>query len=41
VLLDKDGQIRDWISANDYIELGDGEEKLTPSDMVKLIKSVL
>lgn len=41
VLLDKDGNIRDWISANDYIELGDGQEKLTPSDMANLIKSVL
>lgn len=41
VLLDKDGQIRKWISANDYIETGDGGEKLTSSDMAKLIKSVL
>jgi protein SCO1/2 len=41
VLLDKDGNIREWISANDYIEMGDGEEKLTSSDMAKLIKSVL
>ncbi|WP_373230281.1 SCO family protein [Cohnella sp.] len=41
VLMDKNGQIRDWISANDYIETGDGGEKLTPSDMAKLIKSVL
>jgi len=42
VLLDRDGQIRDWISANDYIELdGDTDEKLTPADMAKKIKSVL
>ncbi|TVX98726.1 SCO family protein [Cohnella terricola] len=41
VLLDKKGQIRDWISANDYIDLGEGDKKLSPSDMVKKIKSVL
>ncbi|MFC4303857.1 SCO family protein [Cohnella boryungensis] len=39
VLLDKDGQIRDWISANDYIE--EGENRRSPSDMAKIIKSVL
>jgi len=39
VLLDDKGNIRDWISANDYIELGD--QNLTPSDMVKKIKSLL
>lgn len=39
VLLDKEGQIRDWISANDYIE--EGENNLSPSDMAKKIKSVL
>ena len=42
VLLDKKGQIRDWISANDYIDLeATGEEKLSPSDMAKKIKSIL
>jgi len=41
VLLDRDGNIRDWISANDYIDMGDGEEKLKPSEMAKKIKSVL
>lgn len=42
VLLDKDGQIRDWISANDYIEgYVDEEDKLSPSDMAKKIKSLL
>ncbi|QMV40915.1 SCO family protein [Cohnella cholangitidis] len=39
VLLDKDGQIRDWISANDYIE--EGGDNLSPSDMAKKIKSLL
>jgi protein SCO1/2 len=39
VLLDKDGQIREWISANDYIE--QGADNLAPSDMAKMIKSVL
>jgi protein SCO1/2 len=39
VLLDKDGQIRDWISANDYIE--QGADNLAPSDMAKKIKSLL
>jgi protein SCO1/2 len=41
VLLDKDGNIREWISANDYIETGDGQEKLTPNNMAKMIKSLL
>lgn len=42
VLLDKDGQIRDWISANDYIEgYADEEDRLSPSDMAKKIKSLL
>ncbi|BBI35126.1 SCO family protein [Cohnella abietis] len=36
VLLDKKGQIRDLINANDYIE---GTK--TPSDMAKMIKSLL
>lgn len=40
-LLDKDGQIRELISANDYIPMEDEEEELAPSDMVKIIKSVL
>ncbi|WP_256759782.1 SCO family protein [Cohnella sp. WQ 127256] len=39
VLLDKDGQVREWISANDYIL--EGENNLSPSDMAKIIKSVL
>ncbi len=39
VLLDREGQIRDWISANDYIL--EGENNLAPSDMAKKIKSVL
>ena len=39
VLLDKEGQIRDWISANDYFD--EGENNLSPSDMAKKIKSVL
>ncbi|WP_239618690.1 SCO family protein [Cohnella mopanensis] len=39
VLLDKNGQIRDWISANDYIE--EGADNLSPSDMAKKIKSLL
>ncbi|RKP56124.1 SCO family protein [Cohnella endophytica] len=39
VLLDKDGNVRDWISANDYIE--QGENNLTPQDMAKKIKSLL
>lgn len=39
ILLDQDGQIRDLISANDYIE--PGPKKLNPSDMVKQIKSLL
>jgi len=41
VLLDKKGQIRDWISANDYIDFEDNKKKLSPSDMVKQIKSLL
>jgi protein SCO1/2 len=39
VLLDKKGEIRDWISLNDYI--AQGENNLTPSDMAKKIKSLL
>lgn len=39
VLLDKKGQIRDWISANDYFM--EGENNLAPSDMAKKIKSLL
>lgn len=39
VLLDKDGQIREWINVNDYIEAG--ENNLSPSEMAKKIKSVL
>ena len=39
VLLDKDGQIREWINVNDYIE--EGENNLSPSEMAKMIKSVL
>lgn len=39
VLLDKEGQVRDWISANDYIF--DDEETLSPSHMTKKIKSLL
>ncbi|MFC4597063.1 SCO family protein [Cohnella hongkongensis] len=41
VLLDKQGQIRDWISANDYIDLEAGAEKLSPSELTRLIKSLL
>lgn len=39
VLLDKKGQIREWISANDYFM--EGENNLPPSEMVRLVKSVL
>lgn len=39
VLLDEDGQIRDYINANDYIL--EGENNLSPSEMAKKIKSVL
>jgi protein SCO1/2 len=39
VLLDKKGEIREWISLNDYID--QGENNLTPSDMAKKIKSLL
>jgi protein SCO1/2 len=39
VLLDKQGQIRDWISLNDYIDQGD--KNLTPKDMAKKIESLL
>jgi protein SCO1/2 len=39
VLLDKKGQIRDWISLNDYLEQGD--KNLTPKDMAKKIESLL
>lgn len=39
VLLDKKGNVRDWISANDYIE--QGADNLTPQDMAKEIKSLL
>ncbi|MCD9023925.1 SCO family protein [Cohnella silvisoli] len=39
VLLDKDGQIRDWISLNDYLEQGD--KNLTAKDMAKKIESLL
>ena len=43
VLLDKKGQIREWISANDYIDMeaGAGSDILSPSEMAKIIKSVL
>jgi protein SCO1/2 len=37
VLLDKQGQIRDWISLNDY----QGDKSLTPKDMAKKIESLL
>ncbi|MFC5530106.1 SCO family protein [Cohnella yongneupensis] len=39
VLLDKKGNVRDWISANDYIE--EGVNNKTPQDMAKEIKSLL
>ncbi len=39
VLLDKEGQMRDWISLNDYMD--QGEDNLTPADMAKKIKSLL
>ncbi|WP_169306749.1 SCO family protein [Cohnella pontilimi] len=39
VLLDKKGQIRDWISANDYFAKGKDNRPL--SDLVKEIKSLL
>lgn len=39
ILLDQDGQIRDLISANDYIE--QGPDSLKPSDITKQIKSLL
>ncbi len=43
VLLDKKGQIRDWISANDFIDLeaGFNSDILSPSEMTKKIKSIL
>lgn len=41
VLLDKDGQIRDWISANDYIQLEEGQDRKSPGEMTNLIKSLL
>lgn len=39
VLIDQKGQIRDWISANDYFMYGD--DNLPASDMTKLIKRLL
>lgn len=41
VLLDEKGQIRDWISANDFIDLEGTGEKLSPSELTKKIKSLL
>lgn len=39
VLLDKKGQIRDWINIGPYTE--QGEDNLKPADMAKKIKSLL
>jgi len=41
VLLDKKGQIRDWISANDFIDMEGTGERLSPSEITKKIKSLL
>jgi len=38
VLLDKKGQIRDWISANDFIDMEGTGERLSPSEITKKIK---
>ncbi|MFC5405644.1 SCO family protein [Cohnella soli] len=42
ILIDKDGNIRDYISANDYIEPDEnGKTSKQPKDMAKLIKRLL
>ncbi|MFD0675101.1 SCO family protein [Cohnella sp. GCM10027633] len=39
VLLDKNGDIREWISGMDFI--GQGSEELEPKDMVDIVKKIL
>lgn len=41
VLLDENGDIREWISGMDYIDPDMGDKKLKPADMVALVKKVL